>query len=541
MEFKFKTKPFPHQQEAFDKHKDQDFLALLADMGTGKSKIAIDIIAYKYLKGLHNRVLVIAPNAVHPQWADEQFPIHCPVPFEALSYSVKKTNKVIKERDMFMLQSKVDDERLRVFTINIEAFARDAGLKVAQQFLNTSKKPPAIIVDEASRIKNPSAKTVKGIKVLRDIYPDSFRLVLTGTPAAKKPVDLWSIYDFLQRKYMGCSYTAFQARYSLMYKAKLKIKGRTVVISKPLNAAVYKQIRQMILYNSEGKDLTDMQVHEIKHKFGLTDSDFWTIMGSANFLEHKNIKELQEKIAPVTFAVSKDDALELPPKIYQRIVLELNKEQKALIKNLVKHSVAIYEDEELTVEIKALLGTRVLQICGGFFSHHTEVEGKYDITPIKGVNAKLEFLVKDLEELGNQQFIIWAVFSPEIEAIQKRLLSDYEVETLNGETPKDKRQEIVNAFKRGEIQGLISHPEVGGYGLNLQGAGVQYWYSRNYRTEARLQAEDRSHRIGITESPIYKDLTYNIKFEQAVLDSLQSGQELNAHFLSKDINELFKI
>jgi len=36
-------KPYAHQVEAFERFKDSEFFGLFCDMGTGKSKIAIDI------------------------------------------------------------------------------------------------------------------------------------------------------------------------------------------------------------------------------------------------------------------------------------------------------------------------------------------------------------------------------------------------------------------------------------------------------------------------------------------------------------------
>jgi hypothetical protein len=77
------------------------------------------------------------------------------------------------------------------------------------------------------------------------------------------------------------------------------------------------------------------------------------------------------------------------------------------------------------------------------------------------------------------------------------------------------------------------NPQVGGFGLNLQNATVQYWFSRNYRTEVRLQTEDRQHRIGTVKSPIYKDLVSEIQWEEDVLDVLQEGREINDVFLNK--------
>jgi SNF2 family DNA or RNA helicase len=540
MGFEFKTLPFPHQQEAFDRFKNHPHLALLADMGTGKTKIAIDISAYKHLLGLHDRILVIAPNAVHPQWIDEQLPLHCPVPWRGFSYSSNKSIKFLRLMDRFLFDCK-NQPILSVFTMNFEAFARPTGLEIANQFLRSSQRSPVIVVDEASRIKNPSAKTVKNIKKLRELYPDSFRVIITGTPAAKSPVDMWSIFDFLKKQYMGCTYIAFQHEHAITVQNKIKVKNRLITVEQVIDPTTFNKIHKFIYNNTVNGKINPYVVADIKRKFGLSDGDFWFIAGSDGFQRFKNIGQLQEKIAPVTFSVSKKDCLKLPDKIYKYVHLELNPKQKQLIEELTKHSVAVYQGHELTLEVKALLGLRVLQICGGFFSSHTDIEGQFKVEPIEGKNAKLEYIKEDLREIGEQQFMVWAVFSPEIQLLNETLSKEHSIGVLDGSVEKDERADVVNDFKKGRLQGLISHPEVGGYGLNLQGAGIQYWYSRNYRTEARLQAEDRSHRIGTVKSPIYKDLLYNLNFEHQVLKSLKEGSDLNAHFLSKDINELFKI
>lgn len=536
----FKTEPYPHQLTAFNRFKNTNCLALLADMGTGKSKIAIDIVTHKFAKGLHNRVLVIAPADVHPQWINEQFPLHCNAEWRGFSYSSDSRLSFIRAMDEFLMFSK-NNQKLSVFTMNFEAFARPGGLEMARQFINTSTLPPVIIIDEASRIKNPSAITAKNINKLRDQYPDSFRTVLTGTPAAKSPVDLWSIYDFLQKRFMGCAYVTFVHTHSIIVKNKLKIKGRIITTESAIDKETHRKVCAMIDSHKLDGEINDYAVEAVRRRFGLSERDFWLIAGSPEFTRFKNIEMLQKKIAPVTFTVLKSDCLELPEKVYQKIELELSSEQKKIITMLSKNSVAVYDDHLLTIEAKALLGMRILQVCGGFFSHNTDIEGQYDVTPIQGKNAKLAFIKGDLPEIGEQQFIVWAVFTPEIAMLAEELGKDYSIGVLDGNIEKSDRPDIVKRFKSGELQGLISHPSVGGYGLNLQGAGVQYWYSRNYRTEARLQAEDRSHRIGITKSPIYKDLVYNIKFEHDVLDSLKEGADINAQFVSKDVNDMFKI
>lgn len=271
----------------------------------------------------------------------------------------------------------------------------------------------------------------------------------------------------------------------------------------------------------------------------MTLEDYEMIAHSDAYVRFKHVDKLQEKIAPDTFSVSKKDCLELPDKVYQVVDLKMNDEQKKQIKQLAKYSATVYAGETLTISTKALLGLRVLQICGGNLAVHTEEDGVYDTVPIKGTNAKLNYILSDLEEAGGQQCIVWAVFKAEIEMLHFELGKKYMVGAMHGDTPEAKRIENIERFKAGELQVLVSHPQVGGYGLNLQNAELQYWYSRDFRTEARLQAEDRSHRIGTVRSPVYKDLVYNSVFEKRVMNALKEEADMNSQFVSMGFMELF--
>lgn len=59
-------KLWKHQQYALDKYKDREFFGLLFPCGTGKSLTAIKIAEAK-----DRPVLIIAPNALCKQWAEE--------------------------------------------------------------------------------------------------------------------------------------------------------------------------------------------------------------------------------------------------------------------------------------------------------------------------------------------------------------------------------------------------------------------------------------------------------------------------------------
>jgi len=62
--YQFKTKPYQHQQQAFDVSWSAKYYALFMEMGTGKTKVAIDTIGALYVEKQLDAVLVLAPKGV---------------------------------------------------------------------------------------------------------------------------------------------------------------------------------------------------------------------------------------------------------------------------------------------------------------------------------------------------------------------------------------------------------------------------------------------------------------------------------------------
>ena len=103
---------------------------------------------------------------------------------------------------------------------------------------------------------------------------------------------------------------------------------------------------------------------------------------------------------------------------------------------------------------------------------------------IKLGNTKLEMLLTLLDELGNEQVIIWTQFKEEQVQILEAVKSG---ELLNSET--------VEPFKAGDFQYLIAHPQRGGVGLTFTNCKYAIYYSRSFSLEEYLQSQDRIHRI----------------------------------------------
>ena len=76
MNYKFKTKPYAHQTTALEKSWNKKVFAYFMEMGTGKTKVAIDNIAMLYDNGKINGALIIAPKGVYKNWYSQEIPEH---------------------------------------------------------------------------------------------------------------------------------------------------------------------------------------------------------------------------------------------------------------------------------------------------------------------------------------------------------------------------------------------------------------------------------------------------------------------------------
>ena len=81
--YNFKTKPFKHQANALNESWAAEYYALFMEMGTGKSKVAIDNIGLLYEQGELDAALVIAPKGVYDNWVKGEFPAHQPEKHQA--------------------------------------------------------------------------------------------------------------------------------------------------------------------------------------------------------------------------------------------------------------------------------------------------------------------------------------------------------------------------------------------------------------------------------------------------------------------------
>lgn len=174
-------------------------VAILAEMGTGKTLISIGIAGQLYLKNEIKKLLIVAPLSITRVW-EEEFAKFADFEYQAkvLEGSSKKKNEEL--RNLF-------GNKLQVAIINYESCWR-MEKEIAEW------KPDMIICDESSKIKNPQAKQSKALHRLGKL--SKHNIILTGTPVTNTPLDFFSQYKFLDENIFGGSYYSFRARYAVM-------------------------------------------------------------------------------------------------------------------------------------------------------------------------------------------------------------------------------------------------------------------------------------------------------------------------------------
>jgi superfamily II DNA or RNA helicase len=113
----------------------------------------------------------------------------------------------------------------------------------------------------------------------------------------------------------------------------------------------------------------------------------------------------------------------------------------------------------------------------------------------KVATEKPEFIRRLVESWPDESTIIWCLYNDEQAGIAK-LFPD--AASISGDTPLERRMELIDDFKAGKRKILISKPKILGFGLNLQIATRQVFSGLQDSYESFYQAVKRSNRYGST-------------------------------------------
>lgn len=500
-----KTKGMRHQLLALEKAGKKRAFAYFMEQGLGKTWTLYAEFEKHFLNKSFDALVVIAPNGVHSNWLRREAPEHLSIKWIGHYWrgndkmKTKKWKKVWE--DMFADHYPDDQVPARIFTFNIDTINTPAGYAACEQVLK--KYRCMMVVDESTRIKNPTAK--RSIKVVELGKLAKARRILSGTPLPRSPADIYMQFHFLEAGLLRTkSFRAFNAEYTVLLEA-----------GDPEMQAILKKLA--------GKVHGIPQVAK-QDQFGRP--------------MYKNLDKLINLMEPHHFRATKKEFLpDLPEKVYKFIDFELSPKQRDVydeLKNEYNYLME-YKGEQENVKFEMIASrTKMKQVTSGFVKVYDEMVYMEDNPRFTAFKDYVEGVLEDDPE---RKFIVWAIFKEEMNQIKSWLEGEGIVAGVyNGETGKEQREFLIDDFqkntvKKGGTQVLVCHAGAAGIGITLTAADLAIYYSCNYDNELRKQSEDRNHRIGTKSSVLYVDFIGMDTIDEEIQMSLSQKSMLADHIL----------
>ena len=450
---------FAYQVEAVEATKNLDYAAVFHEQGLGKTKIAIDVIFYWLAKGMVDSVILVAKKSLIANWQRE-FRAHTSIRPRVLSQD--------RNANFFAFNSPA-----RVYLCHYEVLISEE--KRFSLFLKTRRV--AIVLDESQKFKNPAARITQTLFRLSNLFVK--KIILTGTPIANRPYDIWAqIYFLDQGKSLGSDFASFKS----------------------------------------GFDLT---------------SDLATNEGRREAFE-KNVAELFGRISAFSVRETKRGAeISLPNKEVRNVRVEWELLQEEMYKAVrddlrtvvVRDGVPTEDDAEAI--LKRLV--RLVQIA----SNPMMIDESYH-----GVPGKMASLIEMLEDIirAGEKAIVWSSFTRNADWLAKELRG-FGAAKVHGKMAMDDRNRSIEQFiSDDERKVLVATPGAAKEGLTLTVANHVIFYDRTFSLDDYLQAQDRIHRISQTKTCFVYNLIMDDSIDEWV-DVLLRSKELAARLGHGDITK----
>ena len=203
----------------------------------------------------------------------------------------------------------------------------------------------------------------------------------------------------------------------------------------------------------------------------------------------KNIIELKNLIKPFILRRTKKEVItELPDKIEQKIIIDLQKEHKRAYKgyvNLITRK--IKENNQDNITVFSYL-TKLRQLC---------LSPELMVKNYQGKNSKLDVLINIINDSSDEKILVFSQFTKVLEVIGKRLNEENILYSyLDGKTSAKDRVKLVEEFNTNNNKVFLISLKAGGTGLNLTSANIVVHFDPWWNPAIEDQASDRAHRIG---------------------------------------------
>lgn len=241
----------------------------------------------------------------------------------------------------------------------------------------------------------------------------------------------------------------------------------------------------------------------------------------------KNEIDLKQIINPFVLRRLKKDVLtQLPDKIENTIICEMNDQQKQLYAG---YSSSVQSEVKQYLNSKNL-GSKHLQVL----SHITRlrqiaIDPRLYIHDYDGESAKLNVFMELVDEIieNEQKVIVFSQYTSLLKLLKDKLNeNNIKYYYLDGDVRPKQRMMDVERFNKNKIPVYLISLKAGGVGLNLTSASNVIIYDPWWNPAVENQAIDRAHRIGQSKSVNVYRLISRLTIEQKILQLKQNKMDL---------------
>ncbi|WP_270789489.1 SNF2-related protein [Enterococcus diestrammenae] len=417
--------------------------------GAGKTAMLLGVFAFLNRAEVSDseridRILVISPINAFDSWKRE---------FKEVFGEKKQLRPIdCQSSNDFKYQLNTDWGVSNLVLINYESLP-----SYVDQLKQVIDDKTMLVFDEVHRIKNPYGK--RAAKALEIARIPKFKYVLTGTPI---PNTYQDIYNFLHILY-GNEYSSY---FGWDSQSLLNPKYRMI-----------REINQKI------------------HPF------FWRT-NKTDLLVPPAEDDHVELVAPT--AEQLDLAEEIyfnEPSSFAKLIRLL---QASTNPSLVKESINYnelmsYDDDG---DIKGISEKEFNELLG---SAQPTKDGAYSTVNFDTmVSSKFVRGIELVSSIANQnkKILVWGIFVDTLKKITNELRTrGYKVNLVYGGTDKSERVQLIDEFRDGDVQILVSNPQTLGESISLhQTVHDAVYFEFDFNLTFMLQSRDRIHRLGLNSN-----------------------------------------
>ena len=440
-----------------DAVKDLPFAAIFHEQGLGKTKIGIDLSLYWVAKSAVDSVLIVTKRSLIQNWRDE-LAAHSHVEPRLLSQD-RKANFL------------AFNSPARIYLTHYEVLKSEQ--RRLDLFLKT--RQVGVVLDEAHKIKNPESILAKTLFALSSGFVR--RIIMTGTPVANRPYDLWAQIFFLDHGIaLGNDFGTFRIELDLSNdlarnsEKTRRFEGALSGVFEKIKSFAVRETKKTAMIELPEKQIINVPV------------------------------QLEARQAEIYHRFRRD---------FAAIVVRYGKPQ-------------LDDADEV---LKRLL--RLVQVA----SNPRLIDDSYHQIP-----GKFPVLVDLLENVfdGGGKAIVWTAFTANVDWLAREL-HKFGAVRIHGKLSYDERNRSVKTFKSDpDYRVLIATPAAAKEGLTLTVANHAIFFDRSFSLDDYLQAQDRIHRISQDRPCVISNLIADGTLDEWV-DVLLAAKQLAAQLGQGDV------